>query len=133
MSFFCFTAANAQLKVGETLGSGVNVSDETSYLLTSSGGIDKVFTVAYRGCTYKVKLNPDKTVKMIFTTDENFETTDDIRIGSKWLTVKKYLADTIMYSQPGWAKYYLLKSGWKAAFDFRYAITDSSKVSFLFR
>jgi hypothetical protein len=130
---FLLINTQIQFEIGKKLDKKVKIINYHKYILTSSASIEKAYVVEFNGCKYDVTLDTNSIVKTIFTTDKNFSTAVGIKVGMLYTNIKAKLVDKALYSKPGWAKYYISKSGWKVAFDYRYALTDSSKVVFIFK
>jgi hypothetical protein len=128
-----FTQAKAQLQPGQKLGSDVKIINQSKYILSSPGSIEKAYTVIYNGHTYDVILRPDKKIKIIFTNDKTYVTADSIKIGMPYSQIEPLLLNKQPHVYPGWAQFYESKSGWKIAFDFNTAVTDTSTVRFIFK
>lgn len=128
-----FTQAKAQLQPGQKLGGDVKIINQSKYILSSAGSIEKAYTVVYNGHTYDVTLNPDKNIKAIFINDRTFMTADSIKIGMPYSQIEHLLLNKQSHVYPGWAHFYDSKSGWKIAFDFNSAVADTSRVQFIFK
>jgi len=130
---FQFALAKAQLQPGQKLGKNVKIINQSKYTLSSSGSIEKAYTVVYSGHTYDVTLNPDKNIKAVFTNDKTFTTADSIKIGMPYSQIEYLLLNKQPHVYPGWAQFYDSKSGWKIAFDFNSPVSDTSRVQFMFK
>jgi hypothetical protein len=127
-----FIQAKAQLDIGQKLD-GRSKIIKSILVLDNSASIEKGYEVVFQEISYRVILNGDKTIKAIFTSDKNFITEDNIRVGMPLASIKERLDNKSLRSEPGWAQYYASKTGWSIAFDFNSTITDSSKVQFVFK
>lgn len=130
---FFSSAIKAQLIIGQPLKDGIKIIKKEKYILTSAGSIQKAKTVAFDGRSFDVTLDSNGFVKNVFTSDTTFVTENNIKIGMAFKDIKDNLLLQSYLYQPGWAKYYLAKDGWKIAFAFDSEITDTSRVQFIFK
>lgn len=121
-----------QLQIGQKLNEKIKINDSSQYLMSNSGSIEKTFVVVFNGSKFNITLNKDKPIKAKFTNDKQFSIDNSIKVGMTYGEVKNRLINN-QHTQPGWAKYFDTKVGWKVAFDFNFAITDSSKIQFLLK
>lgn len=128
----CIAKKNSQLNLGESLDMA-KVLESNEFILISSAQMEKSFKVIQDSCVFLVCVDSNKRIKYIQTKDLNFETPDGIRAGMSFREIKTILNGQEANLEPGWAQYFVLQSGWKAAFAFDKPITDDSIVSFLFK
>ncbi|MBE0551397.1 MAG: hypothetical protein IH619_03345 [Ignavibacterium sp.] len=114
-----------------------NNSQSENFLLTSSGQFSKAYVVICNNIKYSIAVNDSNKIIYISTSDSNFVTLDNIRIGS---TQKDFSSfdSSLVYKENGWAYFVKLQSGWNAAFTEGESMTNEpltrdSKVSFFFK
>jgi hypothetical protein len=121
----------AQIEIGNQLPQ--NSIIDSIYLLSSSASIEKTYIVKDNNVICHICLNVNKRIKSIFINDTCFNTPEKVRTGMKFRQIKNVLNRDTFHNEVGWAKYYILKSGWKVAFNFVEDISDESKVQFIFK
>ena len=114
-----------------------NNSQSENFLLTSSGQFSNAYVVIWNNIKYSIAVNDSNKIFYISTSDSNFITSDNIRIGSTQKDFS-YFDSSLVYKENGWAYFVKLQSGWNAAFIEGESMTNEpltkdSKVSFFFK
>ena len=123
----------AQIDIGDTLTTNHEILDSLSLIMSSAGSLEKTYLIQYQDISYNICINKNRTIKSIFIKDKKFKTPDGLSVGMKYKSIKSKLLKCDYYEQKGWANYYILASGWKAAFSYKESIANSSRILFFFK
>ncbi|MBO6881920.1 hypothetical protein [Winogradskyella sp.] len=117
----------------ELMSLDFNVKNSKS-MLVSPSQTKECDVITHKNVEFIVCYNEKSSSKIdyIFTNDTNYITSDNIKIGTSFLDVKKLISKTEVSHIPGWAYEIDLPSKWIACFDYQDKIEDSSKVKFLY-
>jgi hypothetical protein len=123
----------AQLKIGGKLNNSMKIIDNSKLIMTNPGGFEKGCSVIFEKHKYDLILDGSKRIKKIFANDPGFTTSEGIKIGMTYKIVLAKLTADDQHIISGWATWYVSKSGWKVAFDYKHPVNDTSKIIFLFK
>lgn len=132
--FFLFlaNAAFAQLIIGKPIPNDIVIKSSNEFLLIKAGQLSKKYEVISDKIHYEISLDDNKNIQYIGTSDSGFKTSDNLSIGMEFKEITHAKIDNLKIEK-GWAKSMSLESGWNAAFDFKAAITPTSKILFFFK
>ena len=122
------------LEIGSIIPqSFLDVNQSSTQILASPSQTFSKYNVLVKGIKYEIGVDSEKTIAFISTSDENFSTPENIRVGMGLMEALQ-ISHADMLIEKGWASYLTLKSGWNAAFklqaDNTFNINDS--VAFVF-
>jgi hypothetical protein len=111
------------LQIGQNLPS--NAIQENNLSLSSSSQFDKAYKVHINGIEYKIAVNQNNKVNFISTSDPNFETEENFKIGTTYSEVKKSIASDVI-KETGYSFKIKLASGWFACFTQGQTMTEDN-------
>jgi hypothetical protein len=98
------------------LGNKIDVTNLAEvYIVVSPSEIRKCYDITIDGINYSVSVNELSLIDYIITSDSNFSTTENLKIGDTYNKVQKLTQNKVVVLD-GWGYYIELPSSWKAVF-----------------
>ena len=124
-------------KIWELINDSIRIKRINSLVLINSSQLSPSIEIFNENSVFTIAWNEIGEVNFITTSDSNFKTKENIKIGSTILEIKKQQT-TEIHKISGFGYYIRLKSGWNAGFCIDKSCTDQQpkdedSVTFFFK
>jgi hypothetical protein len=132
-----YNPGKSQILVGKKVDEVKNIilTDSTINLLVESAQFETVRIAKLDSFNCHIYITETGQIGYISLGDDNFITSETLKIGSKFKTVLKVanIKKDQIFEWPGWGKIVVLPSGWNAVFDFKKPLKPGSRIQFFFQ
>lgn len=119
-----------KVDIGEPAMANYLHNKQSCLVLTSPGSLEPGIDFTANGIHYLAVVKRSN-YSFISTHDQKFSTPEGFTRATCFADLKT--KRTAIVYLPGWAKFYILPSGWGCAFGFEGEITDQSKILYFFK
>ena len=121
--FSCCGKEEIALDIGNRLEYELLERAELSNIVISAGTITQAYSVILENVLFQVVVNDRNEIVFIMTEDQSFQSREGATMGMSLKEIAS-LSEGDLVEEPGWAFYYPLPSGWRAAFTVGDSMTE---------